>query len=303
MFTPSYIVISPVKDEEKHVETTLDSMLSQTVRPVRWIIVDDGSSDNTAEIVEKYCRQHTWISLLRLPRGTTRAPGSPVIRAFNAGFDLAKRDDFEFVVKLDCDLRIPAVYFENLLARFEKDPMLGIASGAYVEQQNGVRNRVLMPEYHAAGACKVFRVRCFEEIGGFVASRGWDTVDEIRAQTRGWRTRHFADLTFDHLRPEGSSRGNLYTSRMHGEVYYLTGGSLGFFLLKVAHRIIAGQPPVLAGIMLLAGYLKPLFLRRERLVNGEERTFYRRALRQRMWDSLASATRRFRPKLSKGVNL
>jgi biofilm PGA synthesis N-glycosyltransferase PgaC len=287
MPAPSYLVISPVKDEQLYIETTLQSMVAQTLKPVRWIIVDDGSSDATAAIVERYSRRHSWISLLRLPKRATRHVGSPVVRAFNAGLEIAQLENFDFTVKLDCDLRLPPAYFELLLARFEQDQGLGIASGVYVEQQNGTSAAVAMPDYHAAGACKVVRTRCFQQIGGFVVSRGWDTVDEIRAQALGWRTSHFPDLVFDHLRPEGSARGSLYTSRLHGEVYYLSGGSPTFFLLKATHRIIAGKPFLLSGLMLLAGYLKPLLLGRKRLVTRAEACWYRRALRRRMWAALA----------------
>lgn len=299
----SYIVISPVKDEETHVQTTIESMLAQTVKPERWIIVDDGSADRTAEIVERYTREHGWITLVRLPRRAERRPGSPVVRAFHAGFALVRRESYDFVVKLDCDLRLRPEYFERLLARFEQDARLGIASGVYAEQNGAEWKPVPMPAYHASGASKVIRARCFEEIGGFVESRGWDTVDEIRAQARGWTTRHFPDLVFDHLRPEGSSRGPLYTSRMHGEVYYLTGGSWEFFLLKVAHRIIAGRPPVLAGLMLFAGYLRLWLLRRERLVSKEEARFYQRALRRRMRDAMSGAAARLRPGFDSGRQL
>jgi glycosyltransferase involved in cell wall biosynthesis len=268
-------------------------MVAQTLRPARWIIVDDGSTDETATIVERYTRRHAWISLLRLPRRADRQLGSPVVRAFNAGLETVWLENFDFVVKLDCDLRLPPAYFEQLLARFDHDPRLGIASGVYVEQHNRAPLVVAMPEYHAAGACKVVRTRCFKEIGGFVVSRGWDTVDEIRAQTLGWRTRHFPDLLFDHLRPEGSARGSLYTSRLHGEVYYLTGGSLIFFLLKVAHRMAAGKPPVLSGLMLLGGYLMPMLHGRKRLVTHLEARWYRSVLRRRMWTALTGSIARF----------
>ena len=288
---PSYVVISPVKDEAQYIEATIESMVAQSLRPVRWIIVDDGSGDATPEIVERYCHCQQWISLVRLPRRTNRGAGSPVIRAFNEGFQLARSEQFDFVVKLDCDLRLPVMYFEDLLSRFEADPQLGIASGVYCEQQSGSWKKVPMPDYHAAGASKVIRARCFEEIGGFVIARGWDTVDEIRAQTRGWRTCHFTDLTFDHLRAEGSARGPLYTSRLHGEVFYMTGGPWLFFLIKALHRMIAGKPPILAGSMLLVGYLKPMLTRRERLVTKQEARHYQRAMNQRIWDAFAGATR------------
>jgi biofilm PGA synthesis N-glycosyltransferase PgaC len=289
----SYLIISAVKDEEQYIETTLESVLLQTVRPARWIIVDDGSGDRTAEIVERYSRNQDWISLIRLPRRDARLTGTAEIIAFNAGLTRAQGQAYDFVVKLDCDLLLPSGYFEQILGRFKQDPRLGIASGVYIEERNGVSKAVPMPEYHAAGASKVIRRRCFEEIGGFVTSRGWDTVDEIRAQTLGWRTRHFADITFDHLRPEGSSLGPLYTNYLHGEVYYLTGGSWSFFLFKTLHRIVVGKPPLIGGLTLLGGFLKPWVMRRDRLVNSAECKWYRQAQQQRVWRRIKEASSRF----------
>jgi glycosyltransferase involved in cell wall biosynthesis len=275
-------------------------MLAQTAKPVRWIIVDDGSVDHTSDIIGRYTVQHEWISVIRLNTCTKRQPGSAVVHAFNVGYQIATHENFDFIVKLDCDVRLPPTYFEQLLAMFNQDPRLGIASGTYVERQGNAWTTVQMPDYHAAGASKVIRAQCFKQIGGFVASRGWDTVDEIRAQALGWRTRHFPHLTFDHLRPEGSSRGSLYTNRLHGEVFYLTGGPLIFFLLKVAHRMIVGRPAILAGLMLLGGYLKPMLLRRNRLVSAEEARYYRSALNHRLWRNLTQALGRLRLKLYAG---
>lgn len=288
-----YVIISPVKDEERHVETTIRSVIKQTLRPTRWVIVDDGSSDRTWEIIETCCAQHPWIKLVRLPLRSERGAGSPVVQAFLAGYDHVRAEEFDFIVKLDCDLRLPPTYFAQLLSRFESDETLGIASGVYLEEHEGVQRVIEMPAYHAAGACKVLRAQCYRDIGGFVVSRGWDTVDEIRAQSKGWRTTHFADLPFDHLRPEGAARGSLYTNRLHGEVYFLTGGPLEFFAFKVLHRAVMGRPPVLAGIMLLVGYLKPWLLRTSRLVNRDEAKYYRRQLRRRMLETLVRKARLF----------
>lgn len=283
-----YVVISPVKDEERYIRTTLESMVGQTIRPVHWVIVDDGSSDRTPEIVEEYERQHAWITLVRLAKRTTRLIGFAEVVAFDAGRRALPCDDYDFIVKLDGDLRMPASYFEHLLEHFEQAPKLGIASGVYREKHGETWKIIAMPEYHAAGACKVVRSQCFSDIRGFVFARGWDTVDEIRAQTLGWKTCHFPDLIFDHLRSEGAARGSLFTARLHGEVYYMTGGSGAFFLLKVLHRIVLGRPPVLEGLMLVAGFMKPWLLRKPRLVSKREASFYRRALMNRVRSSIAA---------------
>ena len=278
----NYIIVSPAKDEEKYIAQTIESVVSQTIRPSRWIIVDDGSSDRTPEIVETYRKQFSWIELLRGERNTTRHPGKPVVNAFYRGYDLIKDSDFDFLVKLDCDLRFGPDYFERILHKFTEDPRLGIGSGVYLEDQGKGWRPVKMPYYHTAGACKFIRKSCFAEIGGFVAAKGWDTIDEIRAQMREWRTRHFPDIEMYHLKNEGSGIGYLETNKMHGEVYYMTGGSKLFFTVKALHRFITGRPFLIAGIMLVYGYARPLTQKRKRLVNDAEATFYGNLLNSRL---------------------
>lgn len=277
-----YILITPVRDEEKYIEETLRSVVNQTIQPSRWIIVDDGSTDRTPEIIAEYRKGIDWIEVLRIDRDTPRQPGSPVVNAFNHGYERIKETDFDFVVKLDCDLRFAPDYFENLLREFEKDPRLGIASGVYLEDHGKGWTPVEMPYYHTAGACKFMRKECFTQIDGFVVAKGWDTVDEIRAQMRGWRTRHFTELTMYHLKNEGSGIGFLSTNAMHGEIFYMTGGSKIFFVAKVLHRIFTGQPLFMGAVMLLYGYLKPLIQQKKRLVTYDEAEFYSKLLLSRL---------------------
>jgi glycosyltransferase involved in cell wall biosynthesis len=276
------VVISPVKDEEKYVRNTLDSMVAQTIKPLRWIIVDDGSSDRTPEILKSYALAHGFISLVTCSRGDARQPGAAVVRAFSKGYEVARGLDYEVLVKLDCDLSFESDYFERLLAKMRSDPHLGIASGVYLEAHDGVAWREIeMPPYHAAGASKMIRRACFEQIGGFMPVRGWDTVDEIRAMARGWRTQHFGELRMKHWKPEGMGIGSLRTNFMHGEVYYLTGGSKRFFLLKVLHRLTQ-RPYLMGGVALTWGYLRTMFSKKASLVTSEESRCYRTLLHRRV---------------------
>ncbi len=277
-----YLIVSPVKDEERYVERTLNSVTQQTVLPERWIIVDDGSTDGTSAILRRYAQAHPWIQLVSREKTGPRQPGSAVMHAFYHGLAQANGSAYDYLVKLDCDVDLPPDYFEALLLRFEGEPRLGIASGVYLEDGPHGWSPIGMPVYHAAGASKFMRARCFDEIGGFVRERGWDTVDEVRAQVKGWVTRHFEDIRFRHLKPEGSGIGNMRTHVMHGDVYYLTGGGILFLLLKVAHRMIAGTPPVVGGLAMLYGYLRSLLSGRRRLVNAEEARHYRRLLNRRL---------------------
>jgi glycosyltransferase involved in cell wall biosynthesis len=282
-----YLIISPIKDEEKYVETTILGILRQKVRPTKWVIVDDGSEDRTPEILNHYAKLHDWIQVLRIERDVQRQPGSAVIRAFNVGYEHARGEKFRFIVKLDCDLELPTGYFRDLLTKFEKEPKLGIASGVYTELWKGEWVAIRMPSYHAAGASKMLRKECFEDIGGFVPSRGWDTVDEIRAQAKGWSTCHFESLQFRHLKTEGSGIGMPKTNIMHGEIFYLTGGGGVFFALKVLHRMLLGQPFLLGGLYLLRGYLSAWARHTPRLITNAEFKFYRKQLNRRIFDRIA----------------
>lgn len=264
------------------MELTLQSMTRQTIKPAQWVIVDDGSVDGTTRIVDQYATQYPFIKLVHHPRAGARRPGSPVIRAFDFGRTFLPRSGYDFIVKLDCDLSFGSDYFEQLLSRFLSDPELGIASGVYLEADNvGAWRQVPMPKYHAFGACKVLRRACFEEIRGFPAAAGWDTVDEIRAMARGWTTRHFADLQVKHHKREGSGIGQLKTNRMLGEIYYATGGDPLFLAFKIAHRA-AVAPYVVGSVALALGYFNALIRRRPRLVSTTEAASYRRLLRRRL---------------------
>lgn len=284
----TYILISPVKDEEKYIERTIQSVLQQTIKPQKWVIVDDGSRDRTPIIVDEYTRSYPWITKVTLVRDGKRQPGSGIIRAFMAGYESVRNECFDFVVKFDCDIDFPPHYFEELITRFQQDDKLGIASGIYLEERKGQWVPVKMPLYHAAGGTKMVRKECFADIGGFVVSRGWDTVDEIRAQKLGWKTLHFDDLYFRHLKKEGSGIGFLRTNMMHGEIYYLTGGGKLFFTLKFLARLVFGYPFLLGGIMMLWGYLKPSLTGKPRLVSVEESKLYQSMLNQRILDRLST---------------
>ncbi len=277
----SYVIITPARNEERYLQKTIDSVASQTLRPRKWIIVDDGSSDNTGRLIEAAARQHSWIKAVhRADRGFRMNFGGE-IQAFYDGYQLIKTDDWKYIVKLDCDLSFAPEYFEGLINRFSCDLHLGIASGVYLEESRSGWREVRMPAYHAAGACKVVRRECFEQIGGFIAERGWDTIDEIRAMSKGWRTTHFSELQMKHLKPEGSGNDRLRTQIKQGEVFYLTGGSKLFFTLKVCNRLLR-RPLILGGAAMLWGYLELMARRQAILVTREEAELYRALLHGRI---------------------
>jgi poly-beta-1,6-N-acetyl-D-glucosamine synthase len=281
-----YLVISPAKDEARYIEHTLIAMTQQTVKPTAWFIVDDGSVDSTPEIVSRYRDRHDFIRLIRRENSGTRKPGSAVINAFNYGFRLSNGIKYDLIVKLDCDLSFEPDYFERIIEKFAGDKRLGIASGIYYEKLNsGKWHKVNLPKYHAAGACKVIRKTCFQEIGGFVPEVGWDTVDEIRAISCGWKTTHFDEFQIKHHKKEGAGIGKTRTSEMHGEVYYLTGGGCLFLLFKILNRVFDRRYNTLSGIFgLPMGFIKAAVKRKKRLVTREEAKCYQNLLNRRLKD-------------------
>jgi glycosyltransferase involved in cell wall biosynthesis len=279
-----YIVISPVKDEIDYIDQTIKSMVSQTLRPSKWIIVDDGSTDGTSEIITKASQDHTWIEAVRISRDEKRLPGPGVIRAFNKGYETIQTDSYDFIVKMDCDIVFEKTHYESLLLNFAKNEKLGIASGIYLEKDGLEWTPIVLPDYHAAGAMKVIRKKCFQEIGGFVPARGWDTVDEIKAWAKGWETRHFKGIQFYHLKKEGSGIGQIRTNEMLGEVYYLTGGGMLFLILKLTYNMIK-KPYFIGSAMMLWGYLKSAMIGKK-LVTEKEAAIYRRILNSRILGAL-----------------
>lgn len=282
MVDPKYIVVSAVRNEAPFVKRTLASMARQDAKPLVWLLVDDGSTDDTVAIVRNFAGKNSFI---RIVEGTTprdASIGGRIVAAFNQGYDTVRGIDHDFVVKLDCDLSFDRSYFSRLFERFNHDPSLGIASGVYLEPlSTGRWKQISMPPYHAAGASKAVRRECFEQIGGFVPCRGWDTVDEIRAMTRGWTTKHFPELRIRHWKVEGSRIGALRTSAMHGEVYYRTRGSLLFLALKIAHRALS-YPWLVSSGALAFGYARAALRRSPRLVNEAEGRYYRALLKRRL---------------------
>jgi len=284
-----YVIISPVRDEERFLVRTLESVLQQTISPTRWIIVDDCSADSSPEILSRYQNLVPWLTVVRREHDGLRRAGAAVISAFYAGYEALGDVDYDYIVKLDCDLVLPPDYFEALFAHFDKDPNLGIASGVYLEEGKNDWVPVSMPLYHAAGATKVVRRRCFEEIGGFIRMSGWDTVDEIKAQTMNWNTRHFPEIQFHHLKPEGSASGWFRTQILHGEAYFKYGGSKILFLAKCFQRLLTARPVVLGAAAMAWGYLKPSLTGAPRLVTPLESRVYRQMQYSRLFARNANA--------------
>jgi biofilm PGA synthesis N-glycosyltransferase PgaC len=229
---PRIALLTPLKDEEQYIGAMITSIVNQTIRPERWIIVDDGSTDQTASIVQSYCRRFPFIELVQLPARTERRPGGE--GAIACAFERISLSRFDYLARFDADLVFPVDYFARLIEEFLRDPSLGIAGGSLYVRKNGLNVPESAPEYHVRGALKMYRVECLQQLGTLGTQIGWDTIDEVYAWSRGWRTHSFADLPVLHRRPTG---GGLHASRVYkerGRAEYLTWSHPGFVALKSA---------------------------------------------------------------------
>jgi poly-beta-1,6-N-acetyl-D-glucosamine synthase len=281
---PGYLLISPCRDEAAYMRQTLDSVVAQSVRPSKWVIVDDGSTDATPAILAEYAARHDWIQIVSRGDRGRRLVGPGVIDAFYAGYSAINPDDYEFLCKLDLDLRIPPRYFEILMQRMRESPRMATCSGkAYIEQDGE-----LQFERHgddtSLGMTKFYRVSAFKECGGFVREVMWDGIDCHRCRMLGWLACSWdePDLRFVHLRPMGSSQQSIYTGRMrHGYGQYFMG--TGFlFLFASAMGRLNQKPYVLGSLAMVWGWVSAALRRKPRYEDPQFRQFLRRYQRRVM---------------------
>lgn len=277
-----YVIVTPIRDEEKYIRLTSESVVYQTVRPTLWVIVDDGSRDDTAHIVQEYVERYPWIGLVSLPDRGFRMPGRGVVEAFYAGLETVNISDYDFIVKLDGDLSLAPDYFDQLFRRFDRNPRLGIAGGrCWIPQgKRWVLERE--PRDHVPGATKVYRRECFEDIGGLEPVRGWDVIDELRAQMKGWETRSFVELEVHHYRPIGTAEGKLTRMMKSGEFSYYRGYHPLIMFLRGTYRALTDRPLILSGIAMLWGYLKSWLTHQPQIDDPELIVYYRKKMLRRL---------------------
>ena len=266
------------------MQKTLASVIAQSQRPALWVIVDDGSTDESRDIIRDHMAQHDWIRLVQIPDRGHRAVGPGVVEAFYTGFETISPMDYPYIVKLDLDLDLPPRYFEILIDRMEADPRLGTCSGKpYVRQGDRLVSERRGDDM-SVGMTKLWRRSCFEAIGGIVREVMWDAIDCHKARQLGWRAVSWdePELRFEHLRPMGSSQTSIYTGRRrHGFGQYFMGSHPLYFIATAIYRAL--EPPyVLGGLSMLQGYFGAM-LRGERRLDDPElirfiRAYQRRAL-------------------------
>lgn len=265
----SYVIISPCRNEQKYMHQTMDTVINQTLKPTKWVIVDDGSTDDTAKILKEYADQHSFIEIVTRENRGHRSVGPGVIDTFYAGYNTIEIDDYAYICKLDLDLNLPKVYFETLINEMEKDPRLGTFSGKPYFYKG--QTKELIPEVcgdeSSVGMTKFYKVNCFKEIGGFVRQVMWDGIDSHRCRLLGWISRSDNDpsLRFIHLRPMGSSQKSIITGRVrHGYGQYFMGTRFPYMFASVIFRLNK-KPYVIGSLATLWGYIKSILVNKEKL--------------------------------------
>jgi poly-beta-1,6-N-acetyl-D-glucosamine synthase len=277
-----YVLITPARNEGALIEQTIVSVVSQTLKPLRWVIVSDGSTDNTDEIVLRHAARHDWIELVRLPEHRDRNFAAKVT-AFNAGAAKVASLDYAVIGALDADITFEPDYFAFLMNKLAMNPRLGLVGTPFAEEGVTYDYRFASVE-HVSGACQLFRRECFEAIGGYIPMKGGgiDLVAALSARMSGWEVRTFPERTCHHHRKQGSAtRSGLAIVFSDGRKDYLLGTDPLWQFLRVVNRL-RSKPYVIGGLSLLAGYLWPAVLRAPRTVSHEIVTFRRRDQRTRL---------------------
>lgn len=272
-----YVLITPARNEDKFIAGTIRSVVAQTRLPERWMIVDDGSTDRTAEIVASYAKQYTWIELVRRPQRVERNFAGKVY-AFNDGLARVQSIQAELIGNIDADISFGPDHFEFLLQKFAEDPSLGVAGTAYTEQGWDSTRDSFEGQTSVHGACQLFRAECFQEIGGYQPSRGGgiDWIAVTTARMKGWKTRNYVERRFHHHRIMGTAERDALGAMLdYGRKDYLLGGSPIWELFRVGYRL-SKRPVLLGGIALLFGYCSAALQRLERPVSPALIRFHRR---------------------------
>jgi poly-beta-1,6-N-acetyl-D-glucosamine synthase len=278
----SYVLISPCRNEAQFMRQTLDSVVAQSITPAKWVIVDDGSTDETPAILAEYAARHGWISIVtRADRGK-RAVGPGVVDAFYSGYQSIDPGAYEFLCKLDLDLLLPPRYFELLMRRMNADERIATCSGKSYIREDGQ----LVNERHgddtSLGMTKFYRTGCFREIGGFVREVMWDGIDCHKCRMHGWIACSWddPDLRFVHLRPMGSSQQSIYAGRMrHGYGQYFMGTGFVYLALSALSRLNQ-RPFVTGGLAIIWGWIRSALTRMPRYEDPAFRRFLRRYQRR-----------------------
>jgi glycosyltransferase involved in cell wall biosynthesis len=280
----NYYIVIPAHNEEAFIALTLNSLISQTVLPKKVVVVNDNSTDKTAEIVTAFAKENPFITLVNKTSEAIHLPGSKVIQAFHKGFETLD-ENYDVIVKLDADLILPNNYFETILNIFEKDATIGMAGGfAYIEKNGQWLLENLTDKDHIRGAFKAYRKACFQQIGNLKPAMGWDTVDELLSKFYGWKVVTDSSLIVKHLKPTGANY-NKTARYKQGEAFYTLG--YGFLITSIASAKLAmmKRKPFLF-LDYIKGFVKAKSAKTPLLVTPEQAKFIRKYRLKKMKEKL-----------------
>jgi glycosyltransferase involved in cell wall biosynthesis len=287
----TYVLITPARNEAKFIELTLRSVVSQTVHPLKWVIVSDGSTDGTDEIVSKYSAANPWIELVRMPEREERNFAGKVL-AFNAGYDKVKGMQFDAIGSVDADASFEEDFFAFLLQKLADDPALGLAGTAFRETSGDKYDYRFVSIEHVTGICQLFRRQCYQDIGGYVPVKGGaiDRIANIAARMKGWKTRTFTEKTYFHHRTMSTAEQGVIKARFKdGAKDYAVGSHPLWELFRTAYQMT--KPPyIIGGLVLLLGYFWSVARGVERPVSEEMARFTRHEQMQRLKEFLTGKT-------------
>ena len=297
----NYILITPARNEGANIERTIRCVIAQTLRPLRWLIVNDGSTDGTGDVVRTYAKDHDWIELVDMPHHRDRSFAAKA-HCFNAAYELVRPLAFDVIGNLDADLSFDPDYFEFLIQKFTDDSTLGVAGTIFREDGYSSETKSFEGEQHVAGGAQMFRRSCFEAVGGYVPNKagGVDWIAVTTARMLGWKTRSYRERAFFHHRSLGTAeRGRLASAFSYGEKDYYLGNAPAWQLFRITYRL-TNPPYLIAGGALGLGYLSAAIRRIHRPVSVELMRFHRREQMQKLKAILASVLRfkrfeRFQP--------
>jgi len=275
---PSYVLITPARNEEVFIEKAIESMIRQTHLPMRWVIVDDGSTDKTPQIVGRYLSQYPWIKMVQKPQRKDRSFAGKA-GAFKAGSETVEGLPYEIIGNVDADISFDKDHFEFLARKFSEDPSLGVAGTIFKEEGGYSSDKDSFEgQEHVSGQCQLFRRQCWEEIGGYIPHRagGIDWMAVTTARMKGWKTRSYREKPFFHHRHLGTAEcGTVSALFLYGERDYYLGWHPLWEFCRVGYRIMK-YPYIVGGLALGAGFCWAVLRRTPRPVSHELMVFHRK---------------------------
>jgi len=293
---PRYVLVTPARNEAAFIEKTIKSVVAQTVRPVKWVIVSDGSTDGTDDVVRPFAATHEWIELVTLPERAERNFAGKVA-AFNAGQARMAGLEYDVIGNLDADVSFDESYYAFLLRKLAEDPALGLVGTPYIDPINEPYDYRYVSIEHVTGPCQLFRRECFEAIGGYLPVKGGaiDRIADIAARMKGWKTRTFIDKVYQHYRATGTAQQGLLMAKFRdGAKDYSVGTAPIWELFRTVYQM-AKRPVVVGSLMTASGYIWALIRRVDRPVSREMVEFCRREQIGRLKALLTERTLRSRP--------